>query len=94
MFKTNEQLDAEAKNIELQKKYKALVNQVVRWNEGLTRTIIDLEDSPNSFRKAMIGLSFSMDEVVIENGFKPYLEGSVTEGRKQKLMEEKKLSEG
>ena len=60
MLLTEEQL--------LQKKYDALVNQVVRWNESLTRTLVELEDSPKSFRKTMIDFSFAIDEVVKDAG--------------------------
>lgn len=86
MLLTEEQL--------LQKKYDALVNQVVRWNESLTRTLVELEDSPKSFRKTMIDFSFAIDEVVKDAGFQPYFEGSMTDERKKKLMEELKSSEG
>ena len=80
MFKTDEQL--------LEEKYNALVNQVTRWNESLTRKIQEFEDLPKSFRKNMVEFSFEIDEVLKENGFQPYLEGSITAQRKQELREE------
>lgn len=81
--------ELEQKYNDLKAKHDQLLSRVSHWNISLTRSLVELKDSPVSFRSGIIGLSFAMDDVVtdIDPNFS-YRKGSVMEEWKEKLLEE------
>lgn len=69
-----------------EREVKQLKSIIQRWNSSLKRSLVELKDSPVSFRIGMIGLSQTMDNVLEENV--GYQKGSQTDMWREQLEKE------